>query len=101
MVLEGVGWEGHYLILIGIEFQTEEAEKLKARLSNSVRHLVISDGVKARAPKAKAIGIKAKAIVHKAKAHKAKDKVKNRDQAYVKAMTNQHNIIFYDVNIYR
>jgi len=26
-------------------------------------------------------------------AHKAK--------AYVKAMTNQHNIIFYDVNIYR
>jgi len=53
-----------------------------------------SDGVKARAPKAKA-------KAHKAK---AKDKVLNRDQlrpTYVKAMTNQHNIIFYDVNIYR
>jgi len=35
------------------------------------QHPVISDGVKARAPKAKAIGIKTKA--------KAKDKVINRD----------------------
>jgi len=49
-------------------------------------HLSIfsSDGVKARAPKAKAIGIKtkAKAVVHKAKtkAHKAKNKVINQDQ---------------------
>jgi len=43
---------------------------------------LLSDGVKARAPKTKAIGIKAKAIVHKAKAkaHKAKEKVINRDQ---------------------
>jgi len=51
---------------------------------------VASDGVKARAPKAKtkakaeAIGIKTKAVVHKAKAKshkaKAKDKVINRDQ---------------------
>jgi len=49
------------------------------------------DGVKARAPKAKAEFFKVK----------AKDKVINRDQAYVKAMTNQHNIIFYDVNIHR
>jgi len=40
--------------------------------ANSHYHL-ISDGVKARAPKAKAIAIKAKA-------HKAKDKVMNRDQ---------------------
>jgi len=56
---------------------------------NGFRAIVCaSDGVKARAPKAKtkakAIGIKtkAKAIVHKAtaKAHKAKDKVVNRDQ---------------------
>jgi len=46
--------------------------------------VLYSDGVKASAPKAKAIGIKtkAKAVVHKAKAkaHKAKDKVINRDQ---------------------
>jgi len=46
--------------------------------------VISSDGVKARAPKAKAIGIKIKAkantVVHKAKAHKAKDKVMNRDQ---------------------
>jgi len=47
---------------------------------------IISDGVKAIAPKAKAIGIKtkAKAVVHKAKAKahkaKAKDKVINKDQ---------------------
>jgi len=47
---------------------------------------VSSDGVKARAPKAKAIDIKTKAVVHKAKAKahkaksKAKDKVINRDQ---------------------
>jgi len=51
---------------------------------NSSNLLVGSDGVKARAPKAKtkAIGIKAKAVVYKAKAkaHKAKDKVINRDQ---------------------
>jgi len=46
------------------------------------REIKSSDGVKARAPKAKTIGIKtkAKAVVHKAKAHKAKDKVINRDQ---------------------
>jgi len=64
------------------------------------------DGVKVRAPKAKnkaeAIGIntKAKAVVHKAK---AKDKVINRDQGLRQgpSMTNQHNIILYDVNIYR
>jgi len=42
---------------------------------------ICSDGVKARAPKAKAIGIKTKAKV-KDKAHKAKDKVINRDQGH-------------------
>jgi len=41
--------------------------------------LIISDGVKARAPKAIGIKTKAKAVVHKAKAHKAKDRVINRD----------------------
>jgi hypothetical protein len=33
------GREGEDLISIGIEFQTEGAAELKARLPNSVRHL--------------------------------------------------------------
>jgi len=57
------------------------------------RPMLTSDGVR---PEPQG----AKAVVHKSKAKAHKDKVINRDH-YVKAMTNQHNIIFYDVNIYR
>jgi len=65
-----------------------------------VRPCTHSDGVKARVPKTKAIGIKTKAVVHKAKAKAHKDKAINRDQG-LRQGTNQHDIIFHDVNIYR
>jgi len=75
-------------------YKLNESNNITAELRNPVIPVSTSDGVKARAPKAKtkakAIGIKAKAnakaVVHKAKAkaHKAKDKAKdmviNRDQ---------------------
>jgi len=74
------------LFLSRLSFQYIESSKhIETKKSPS---LINSDGVKARAPKAKT---KAKAVVHKAK---AKDKVINRDHAYVKTICSNQLGLF-------